>query len=257
MLINDEVEERPSDFDGIWYLSYKSIDEISEELKDFLDRLIPMDSKSNSNASEDLDGVGSITEVVRVSTSTGSRNWEYDQVVDDAKCRLVVTGIGMINFIQQLESRLREMDEKENLSIDFLILDKKFVAQHQELVDAAYRPGLYQNLVQFEEFLFRQHQQDGGCLNSILERTRLYRYCGFMSFVATVSDPGSWGSMMLVETVLPSGKFGHVERPRLLLRRRVANGLYDRYWKAINEMKCGATLVNRSKPVSTDEGGKL
>ena len=54
-----------------------------------------------------------------------------------------------------------------------------------------------------------------------------------MTFSATVADMGVMGSLMAVETVLPVSGQHLMARPRLLLRRRAKDGLYDRYARAL------------------------
>lgn len=252
LLLKGKVDERPSDIGGLLYLPYENICQISGKLKSTLDSLIPEDTELASRVSEESSGLISTTEVVHMSTSTGTRNLEYDEIVKNAKSSLVVTGIGMANFRQQLDPRIREMDDRKELNLDFIILNKETVGRNRDLLDCAYRPELYKDLEHFERDLWQHFQASS---SGVQERISLYRYDGLMSFVATISDPGHWGSMMLVETVLPSEGFGSVERPRLLLRRRVSNGLYDRYWKAVDAMKQHSEEVRISDIAPRTAGG--
>ena len=234
LLLKGNVEERPSDIDGILYIQYGKIHEKSNELKRRLNSLIPESTEPALEVSGGPLELISTTEVVHMSTCIDTRNLEYNEIVKGAESSLVVTGIGMANFRQQLDPRIRGMNDRKELNLDFIILDKKTLRKNRSFLNRAYRLGLYEDIKHFERDLSRHFQASS---SAIQKRISLYRYDGLMSFVATISDPGHWGSMMLVETVLPPEGFGSVERPRLLLRRRVSNGLYDRYWKAVDAMR--------------------
>ena len=84
------------------------------------------------------------------------------------------------------------------------------------------------------------------------DRIRVFLYRFPLTFQLVVADPGEWGSCMVVETLLPPDRHHVVNRPRLVLRRRAPNGLYDRYWKAIEVM----LDPERSHEVSWPAAGK-
>lgn len=228
LLVKGEIEELPSDISGILYLRYRhSLREISSKLRRFLDSLSVMEPES-------------VTEVVHVATEPGRRSWEYTQVFDAAERRVVSTGIGMMNFRQQLSARLgRMVHSKPDLRLDLVLLDRSLIDAHTTLCSEAYRPNLKQDILVFEKALGDELKRQ----RALVDRVRLYRYAGIMTFSATVSDPPDLGSLMLVETILPPDGAGLVERPRVLLKRRCRNGLYDRFWRAITGMIERSTLA--------------
>jgi hypothetical protein len=150
-----------------------------------------------------------------------------------------VTGIGMINVRQRLPAMVARLQKESDLHVDFLCLDPAFVRTHAVLSDQLYRPGLEHDLHQFESDLRRVVSNA-----DLSDRIRLHHFSGFMTFVTTVANLDSWGSMMLVETILPVEGYEVIERPRLLLRRRCSNGLYDRFAGAIRSIK------RESRPVT-------
>ncbi len=227
LILKGGDQELPSDLSGLLYLRFTDrISEISAQLAQFLQSL-------------DTSEPDSVTEVVSVNTDPGKRTWEFNELVESARDLLVTTGIGMVNLRQQIHSRLSAIAAAPSLCYDLILLDKDFARANLVFLDRCYRPDLVQDIDNFERELSRSLK----ALPSVRARVRLYRYEGIMSFIATVADPPEWGSLMLVETILPVDGSAMVERPRLLLRRRCRGGLYDRFWKAIVSMKDSARQV--------------
>lgn len=218
----------PSDLRGVIYLHYNdSLREVSDQLQRFVESLTSTESNHMS-------------EVVRVAATSRERSWEYQQVVETAEQSAVITGIGMINLRQYLPALLKSMQErKANLELDLIVLDIEWCSRYSKLFAQAYRPNLTQDILQFEHDLAVLLDLN----NEVRSRVHLYRYGGIISFSATVADPANWGSLMLVETILPRDESHIVERPRVLLRRRCIDGLYDRYWRAIATMRRRAVLA--------------
>jgi hypothetical protein len=118
----------------------------------------------------------------------------------------------------------------------------EFIAQHQSLIDSTYRPGLAGDLQQFLSTL----RYFGIKAPKALDHISLLGYPGLLTFVATAADLGEPGSVMIAEPYLPAGAFSMVDRPRLILKKRIEGGLYDRYAAGIR------AIVDASFPLESN-----
>ncbi len=228
LLIKGTVEI-PSDFSGVLYLKYQSdLHEITRDLEKFVESLHDPEPDS-------------LTEVVNVGSDAHTRSWEYHNVFEEAHELVVITGIGMVNLRQDLPAILYEMKiSRTNLKLEIIILDRDIIKLNESVTRVAYRSNLLADIQRFESDLNNLIKANA----ELMPRVSLIRYNSVMSFAATVADPPNWGSLMLVETILPSDRSHFVARPRMLLRRRCADGLYDRYWSAIDMMRQRGVHVN-------------
>jgi hypothetical protein len=201
----------PSDLGGVFHETFRD-DPLEAETQ--LDHWLKRLAKAPPSA---------VTEVVQSASTPNNRTAEYTEVHAAARRKLLITGVGMINVRQRLPALLARLGTETELELTFLTLDPRFVGENQDLVDRLYRPGIAEDLHQFVADLRREVGRRG-----LQERVKLFEFSAAMTFVTTVADLDEWGSMMLMEAVIPAGDFDLVERPRLLLRRRHVGGLYDR-----------------------------
>ena len=211
-VLRDERVSLPSDLGGIWHETYRSdVLEAKDKLAAWLDGLPEAEASA-------------VTEVVHSTSGPQRRDWEYAEVHSAARSSLIVTGIGMINVRQRIPAIVSRLKREPELEVDFVTLDREFVRENRDLLEVMYRPGLDGDLERFDDDL-RRHIAG----TDLAGRLRLHKSAGIMTFVATAADLDAWGSIMLVETILPVGGYEMIERPRLLLRRRCRDGLYDRF----------------------------
>jgi hypothetical protein len=228
LLVREERVALASDLQGVWHLTYRdSLQEITNDIHAWLSSL--------GYATE-----ASSTEIVSSTSATGTRAADYEFIHDQARSSLTITGIGMMNLRQRLPVLVRQVEERE-LKVTIVSMAPDFIAQHQALIDATYRPGLAGDLVQFRSTLSHFGRNHAAALQQIT----LLGYSGLLTFVATAADLHEPGSVMIAEPYLPSGAFSMVDRPRMVLKRRIEGGLYDRYAAGIT------AIVEASSPLGS------
>lgn len=219
MLVRRGVE-LPSDTSGVLYLPYaEEIDEVSGSLRAFVDGI------RSSKPSK-------VTEVISTATEPGARSGEYSFVRESAQVSALIMGIGMANVRHDLEHMFSWMQREQNdLHLRFLTPSLDALEEFSKLTKVIYREELLVDLEAFQRAMDRLKNKypDVFCRVEWFQSDRLF------TFSATVADPGELGSLMLAETILPTGGRHSMERPRLLLRKRVRDGLYDRYLAAIED----------------------
>ncbi|MFG3604384.1 TIR domain-containing protein [Micromonospora chersina] len=229
LLIRQESVALPSDLHGVWHLSYvHSPEETAHDLMQWTTSLTYPSEPSS-------------TELISSTSATGTRAADYEYIHSQAASSLTITGIGMINLRQRLPVLLREIDQR-GLNVTLVTMSPAFVQDHQELIDTTYRPGIASDLEQFRtslKYFSREHKK-------ALGRVDLLGYPGILTFVATAADLSEVGSVMIVEPYLPLGAYSMVDRPRMVLKRRVTGGLYDRYAAGIQ------AIIAASRPLEED-----
>lgn len=170
-------------------------------------------------------------EVVGSASSSQTREQEYEFVHRAATTSLHISGIGMVNARQTLPSIAAMMLEGDStLEVTFLVLDPQYCLNNRDLVEHLYRPRIGSDASDFiddVEDLVRSRPE-------LADRLSLLRYPGIMTFVCTTADLGAPGSVMLAETLVPRDDRHLVGRPRVLLRRKSTDGLYDRFSIALS-----------------------
>jgi hypothetical protein len=221
LLLLEQSVDPPSDLAGIFPLQFtNSIEEIRADITQWVRRLTTPESSGHS------------FELLHSSTANGERNAEYQLIHAAAEHSLIITGIGMINVRQDLPPLFGQLRTKRGLHLTFLVPSASLLSS---ALAAATRIPFYRPTLAADLNLFLRDLQSLAKIHpEVLDRIRLIRYNFVMSFVATVADMGQWGSLMLFELLLPFGEYGLVKRPRLLLRRRRVDGLYDRFASAID-----------------------
>lgn len=227
LLVKGQVEA-PSDTAGVLYVPFvESISEVEQQLHKFLARV-------NDAIGDD------VTEVLRTDFNPSSRTADYQGVTSDAQRDLTITGIGMANVRHDLPHIIGTLvPDRPNLQVTFVVLDENYIAANEKVASTLYRPSLDADIRRFEEILRATLEN----FPASKPRVKLRKYSGLITFVATVADAGELGSLMTVDTILPAEKFHELARPRLMLRRRVAGGIYDRYWAAIKRVHDAAKQV--------------
>lgn len=227
LLVKGDLEP-PSDTSGLLYLPFQSsITEIDSQLTSFLSRITA--------------GFGDdVTEVLRTDFDPTKRTADYQIVAASAERHLLVAGIGMVNVRHDLPNIIGSiMSRKPTLAVTFVTLDEQFVRANSSTANTIYRGGLDTDITRFEGLL----RATLANFPTSKPRVELRKFSGFVTFVATVADSGDLGSLMTAETILPAGTFHELARPRLMLRRRISDGIYDRYWNAIKRWHDAASVV--------------
>jgi hypothetical protein len=224
LIIRQESVVMPADLQGVWHLSYQHSPQ--ERARDLLEWITSLAYPSEP----------STTELISSTSATGTRTADYEYIHSQATSSLTITGIGMINLRQRLPVLLREVDER-HLNVTMVTMAPEFVAAHQELIDRTYRPGIASDLNQFRTSL-HYFSKD---YPKTMERVELLGYPGILTFVATAADLSEVGSVMIVEPYVPLGSYSIVDRPRMVLKRRVTGGLYDRYAAGIQAVVAAST----------------
>ncbi len=236
LLIKGELDV-PTDLGGLLYSHFSCcISEASADLDKFIRNLRSSDPDS-------------VTELVGVAADSETRTKHYKDVVESATSKLIITGVGMQNVKQEIQRLFAEnMIDLVDLRIEFLIPDREIIKKHEQLFTDAYREDILQDLIQFEKRLNSAYKK---CEDSVRQRIALYKYPGIVTISATVSDPGSWGSLMTVESILLKGKQHDVSRPRLIIKRRCEKGMYQRYLKGLETMKENSkkTTLPQEEPI--------
>jgi hypothetical protein len=227
LLVKGDLEA-PSDTSGLLYLPFRhSISEIDAQLTSFLSRI-------SAGSGDD------VTEVLRTDFDPSRRTADYQTVAASAQRDLLVAGIGMVNVRNDLTNIIGTiMARKPSLKVTFVTLDEGFVQANLPAANTIYRGGLDGDIVRFEDILRTTLTK----FPLAKPRVELRKFSGFVTFVATVADAGDQGSLMTVETILPAGTFHELARPRLMLRKRISDGIYDRYWNAIKMWHDAAPVV--------------
>ena len=217
LLITHNSISPPSDLQGVFRLTFQNdLTEIESQIGSWLNGLVV------ESGSESVD-------LVRTVLDTASRNGEYQDIHKRATRELLISGIGMINVRQDLPILCSALSKSCGLRLTFIIPSDEILSTATDILP------------------YRQTEKDIGIFISDLEqlikdkmytdRLSLFRYRKVMTFVATVADICEWGSHMLIEFPLPVNQYGLVERPRMLLRRRSVNGLYDRFATELKTMQ--------------------
>jgi hypothetical protein len=208
----------PSDLSGVFRLTYDSSPaEARAEIREWIESL-------------DNDRLDHNVDLLRSTTDTGLRNAEYQLIHSAASHTLHISGIGMMNVRQDLPHLVQALRTKPRLEMVFIVPSNEVLDQCEAANITPYRSTKHDVAVFVESLSGLVHR------NGVVDRVKLLRYNKVMTFVATVADLGDRGSPMLVEFPLESDQHGLVERPRLVLRRRVTNGLYDRFASAVTGM---------------------
>ncbi len=210
--------EIPSDLQGLLFFNFNEPSETSSEIFRFVDNL--------GKAEPD-----ELTEIVRASSDPFRRMIDYELVVEQAEKRLVTTGTGMANIRQGLGPLFSKLRDNPDFQMDFIVLDKEFLKKNSKIFNEVYRKSLYNEIVIFEKSL-----QELVEINQSSSRVTLWRFPHPIFFTVSIGDPGLWGSVMVVESILPLGDSHNLNRPRFVLKKRSSNGLYDRYWAAVKIM---------------------
>ena len=226
LLLKGDIE-RPSDTDGVLYAAYRdNVEDVGDDLRRFVDLMIAPVS----------DGV---TEVIGTDAGTDHRSAEYQMVFDSASSKVLVSGVGMANVRNALPLISQRLFDGAAWSVTFLVPNHEFLRRNSELTSQMYRPSIDQEIVMFCNAIEAEHRR----LGDRKQHLSVWSFEGMMTFSATVADIGAVGSLMAVEAVLPVSGEHYMARPRLLLRRRVEHGLYDRYARAL------AYYLERSRQV--------
>ena len=209
--------ERPSDTDGILYLPYKKkVQEVGEQLKDFVNRVT-------------MPGSDGVTEVIATDAKADGRSAEYQMVFDSANSKVLVSGVGMANVRNALPRISQMLLKGAPWVASFLVPNRDFLRANSKISTEMYRSNIEQDVGTFCSAVEAEQER----LQDLGHRLTVWSFDGMMTFSATVADIGIVGSLMAVETVLPVGGEHVMARPRLLLRRRTEEGLYDRYARAL------------------------
>lgn len=234
LIVKSDVEI-PSDLHGVIHLQYrKSLQEIRRPLMEFLATI------QNSEPE-------SVTEVLSVSSQLNTRAHDFQQVFEEARRRAVLMGIGMASRRQYLPMIFGTLQRKRlELCVDFVVLHQRFFQENEGILTDVYRRKLDRDIEAFNDDLL-EHLVE---YPDVAPRVRLFRYSGVMTFGCNVADPGEPGSRMFVETITPTGSRAPTVlqgesiagRPRMMLARRCAGGVYDTYLSALDQIVARSEL---------------